>query len=78
VTLIVVLMSIATVEPIEYGLVYSSLTKKVDSGNVYAGGWYFLGPFSSFINFPATLVNMDYTDFPGHKYQPITCRDNDN
>jgi hypothetical protein len=57
--------------------VYSSLTKKIDSSQVYAGGWYFLGPFSSFMTFPATLVNIDYSNFKGSKYPPIACRDGD-
>jgi len=74
--LILILVSIATIEPIEYGLVYNSLTKKVDENTVYAGGWYFLGPFSSFVTFPATLVNIDWTDYEGAQYKPLDLRDN--
>ena len=74
--LIIVLVSIATIEPIEYGLVYNSISKKVDANTVYAGGWYFLGPFSSFVTFPATLVNIDWTDYPDAQYKPLQVRDN--
>jgi hypothetical protein len=65
VILIIVLISIGTVEPIEYGIVYNAISKKVDVETVYPGGWYFIGPVNSFITFPSTLVNLDFTDFPG-------------
>jgi hypothetical protein len=55
VALIIALVSIGTVEPIEYGIVYNAITKTVDTDNVYPGGWYFIGPVMSFVTFPATL-----------------------
>jgi len=63
VILIGLLVSIGTVEPIEYGIVYNAFTKSVDPDKVYPGGWYLIGPINSFITFPATLVNMDFADF---------------
>ena len=42
--LIFVLVSVGTVEPIEYGIVYNSITKTVNTEHVYKGGWYFIGP----------------------------------
>jgi hypothetical protein len=39
VILVLVLVSIGTVEPIEYGIVYNSITKKVDIETIYPGGW---------------------------------------
>lgn len=71
VTLILVLVSIGTVEPIEYGIEYNSFTKKTNSENVYGGGWYMIGPISSFITFPATLVNYDYSDYENSKAKPL-------
>lgn len=62
--LILVLISIGTVEPVEYGLSYNSISKTTDQDNVYAGGWYMIGPFASFKVFPATLVNIDWTHYP--------------
>jgi len=49
--LILVLVSIGTIEPIEYGIEYNSITKKTTEDNVYSGGWYMIGPFSSFLTF---------------------------
>ena len=75
--LIIFLLSIGTIEPIEYGIVYNSITKKVDTENVYQGGWYLIGPVSSFYTFPSTLVNMDFTEFPDAKSKPLLVKDND-
>jgi len=75
--LICLLISIGTVEPIEYGIVYNSLTKTVDSKTVYPGGWYLIGPINSFITFPATLVNLDFADFDGATNRPLVVKDND-
>ena len=38
-----------TVEPIQYGLKYNTISKNIDSSEVYEGGWYIIGPFSKFI-----------------------------
>lgn len=75
--LIFILVSIGTVEPIEYGIIYNSLTKKVDTETIYPGGWYFIGPINSFITYPATLVNMDFTDYDGANARPIIVKDKD-
>ena len=69
--LIFLLVSIGTVEPIEYGLVYSSIKKQVDLDNVYSGGWYLIGPFSSFFVFPSTHINIDFADYPGAQKKPL-------
>jgi len=75
--LIFLLISIGTVEPIEYGIVYNSLTKTVDSKKVYKGGWYLIGPINSFITFPATYVNLDFADFAGATNRPLVVKDSD-
>jgi uncharacterized membrane protein len=77
VALIVLLLSIGTVEPIEYGIVYNAITKSVSADTVYPGGWYFIGPVMSFITFPSTLVNIDFTEFPDAQSRPLTVKDND-
>jgi hypothetical protein len=52
--LIVIVFSTGTVEPIAYGIKYNKFSKNVESNDVYDGGWYFIGPFNSFIQFPKT------------------------
>ena len=55
-----------TVEPIQYGLKYNTLSKNIDAtAGVYEGGWYIIGPFNKFIQFPRTQVNVDFTDLAG-------------
>jgi len=75
--LIFVLVSIGTVEPIEYGIKYNAITKSVDPTKVYTGGWYFIGVFNSFETFPSTLVNMDFASYPGAVAKPIDAKDSD-
>lgn len=77
IALILMLMSIGTVEPIEYGIVYNAITKSVNADSVYPGGWYFIGPVMSFITFPSTLVNLDFTEFPDAQSMPLVVKDND-
>lgn len=64
-------------EPIEYGIKYNAITKKVDTSKVYTGGWYLIGPFNSFETFPSTLVNMDFSDYQGAASTPLIVKDND-
>lgn len=77
VALFLMLMSIGTVEPIEYGIVYNAITKSVNADTVYPGGWYFIGPVMSFITFPSTLVNIDFTEYPDAQSRPLVVKDND-
>ena len=77
VALILMLVSIGTVEPIEYGIVYNAITKSVNADTVYPGGWYFIGPVMSFITFPSTLVNIDFTEYPDAQSPPLVVKDND-
>ena len=77
VVFIVLLTCVSTIEPIEYGIVYNSFSKKIDKDKVYDGGWHWLSPISSFYTFPATLVNLDFTEFPGSASVPINLKDQD-
>lgn len=66
-TLVALMFSAGTVEPIAYGIKYNKFSKNVESQDVYEGGWYLIGPFNSFIQFPKTQVNIDFSDLPGSK-----------
>lgn len=74
ITIGMMVWAVGTVEPIEFGLKYNSITKTVDNSKVYAGGWYFIGPFASFITFPATSVNIDFAEYPKAKSQPLDTK----
>ena len=64
----------ATVEPIQYGLKYNTLSKNIDATEVYEGGWYIIGPLNKFIQFPRTQVNVDFANLTGSKQKPIGVR----
>lgn len=64
----------ATVEPIAYGLKYNTLSKNIDNTTVYDGGWYIIGPFSKFLQFPSTQVNIDFSTLPGSKQGALDAR----
>ena len=66
---------ISTVEPIEYAIKYDTISKSIEKGKVYDGGWYFIGLTSEFRTFPATLINMDFTKYPGANRGPIRLKD---
>jgi hypothetical protein len=67
--------SVGTIEPISYGIKYNKFSRNVESSEVYEGGWYLIGPLNSFIQFPRTQVNLDFSDLPGSQapgYQTTT------
>ena len=72
VTLVILIFSAGTVEPIAYGIKYNKFSKNVESPDVYDGGWYLIGPLNSFIQFPKTQVNIDFSDLPGSKAPGFT------
>ena len=63
-----------TVEPIEYGIKYNTLSKNIDADKVYDGGWYIIWPMNSFITYPATVVNVDFSDYQNSKSTPFAAR----
>ena len=66
--------SAGTVEPIQYGLKYNSISKSIDDTRTYTGGWYLIGPFNSFITYPSTNINVDFSDLPNSKSPPLSTR----
>jgi len=62
VILIVVLFSLGSLKPTEYGLRYNKITKQVDTTYVFQSGRHFIGPFSSLLPFPATVQNLEFSN----------------
>lgn len=63
-----------TVEPTEYGLKYNQMTGNVHRDTAYGGGRYIVGPFTSFIKFPATNILLEYSARKGSQSEQIQCR----
>lgn len=74
VALVLVLISLATVDPTEYGLRYNRFTKTVNEHHVYRGGRHFIGPLSSMLTFPATVQNLEFSERPTRKAPPLSTR----
>lgn len=71
-----IISSFSSLEINEYGLDYSYISKKI--GKVpYTGGFHFLGVGHSFIKYPKTVLNLDYSNHEGADYPPLKSRTND-
>ena len=58
-------LSFGSIEPTEYGILYSKLYKEIDKVNVQEGGLQFVGPFTSLIKFPRTHQVIEFSDYRG-------------
>lgn len=58
--LILMLMSIGTLLPLEYGLTVNCISRQVNAESVYHGGRHLIGPWNSFIPFPSTVVTVTF------------------
>lgn len=54
--------SFASIEQTEYGLLFNSLTAKIDKTHVYSGGFYFIGFIYNFRKFPASIKTITFID----------------
>lgn len=66
--------SFATVSPTEYGIQYSTFSKKIDEGRIYQEGRYFLGLGQSFLIFPRLVQNIEFSNSESRDEGPITAR----
>lgn len=57
---VLLLSSIGTLLPLEYGLTVNCITRQVNSASVYHGGRHMIGPWNSFISFPSTVVTVTF------------------
>ncbi|EGR27141.1 SPFH domain band 7 family protein [Ichthyophthirius multifiliis] len=70
------LSSFNSLEVNEYGLDYSSISKSIGK-KPYSAGIHFLGVGHSFIKFPKTVLNLEYSNHQGADYGPIRSRTSD-
>ena len=47
------------------------MSKTVDTSTVYEGGWYLIGPQNSFVTYPKTKKNIEFSDLPGASAAPL-------
>lgn len=52
--------SVGSLMPLEYGLTINAITRQVNEDFPYQGGRHLIGPWNSFIAFPATMVTVQF------------------
>ena len=71
-----VFFSYSTLDAQEYGLDYSGITKSIDS-KFYGSGYHFLGFGHSFLRYPSTVQNMEFSRETNADRPPIMSRTDD-
>lgn len=69
-------MSYSSLDASEYGLDYSSITKTI-AKDEFGSGYHFLGFGHSFIRYPSTVQNMEFSNEPNADRPPIQSRTED-
>jgi len=54
--------SLGAVPPLYYGIRYNYFNKYADVENVYSAGRHFIGPMNTFVIFPASVQNIEFTN----------------
>jgi hypothetical protein len=57
----ILLISMDSLEPLQYGLTYNKITKTVGE-EVFESGRYIIGPTKGFLVYPASLVTIEFSD----------------
>lgn len=73
--IIIVLMGLASVEPTEYGVVFDTISQKVDVDDVRTNGIYWLGFFKNFQLYPATVLTMEFSNATDAANGPLAVKD---
>ncbi|CAK9013306.1 Vacuolar protein sorting-associated protein 18-like [Durusdinium trenchii] len=73
---LLLLLSVGTLTPLQYGLTVNLITKQVNSDIVYEGGRHLIGPWKSFLAFPSTRVTVSF-DTMKNSQGPLQTRTKD-
>ncbi|CAJ1413809.1 unnamed protein product [Effrenium voratum] len=73
------LLSLQAVPNLHYGIRYNNAQKWADIDNVYTSGRYFIGPWNSFVLFPALVQNVEFSNAfalaaSGNRYPALHTR----
>ena len=71
--MIILLVSMDTLEPLQYGITYNKITKVIGK-DVYISGRYLIGPFKNFIVYPSNLVIIEFSDQRKAVGEPLKTR----
>jgi hypothetical protein len=68
-----ILLSLNSIEPLEYGITYNRFTKSIGS-DVYESGRYILSPITTFFTYPANLITIEFSDRKEATGEPLQTR----
>jgi len=60
-TALFLLLSMASLEPLECGITYNKLTKNIGT-EIYENGRYILSPLHNFIVYPSRYITVEFSD----------------
>jgi regulator of protease activity HflC (stomatin/prohibitin superfamily) len=70
---ILLLISMDSIEPLNYGIQYNKITKSI-STETYENGRYIMLPWKTFITYPSNLVTIEFSDNRGATAEPLQTR----
>jgi regulator of protease activity HflC (stomatin/prohibitin superfamily) len=73
VIILLLLVSLDSLEPLEVGITYNKITKNIGT-ETYESGRYLIGPFKSFLVYPANLVTIEFSDSKSATSEPLQTR----
>lgn len=75
--IIILSISISTVDATQYALKYSTIDQNIDDTHVYSGGRYTIGPFAKFITYPSVAETVEFSYSNLAKERALATRTND-
>lgn len=60
-TAVILLVSMNSLEPLQWGITYNTITKSIGT-DIYESGRYIFWPWEYFIVYPANLVTVEFSD----------------
>jgi hypothetical protein len=72
-TVILLLCSMDTLEPLQAAITLNKITQKTGT-EIYKGGRYLIGPFMTFLRYPTNLITVEFSDQPKASGQPLQTR----
>lgn len=72
-SIIILFISLDSIEPLEYGITYNIFTKTIGT-DVYSSGRYIIGPIKHFIIYPANLITVEFSNNQFAVSSPLQTR----
>jgi regulator of protease activity HflC (stomatin/prohibitin superfamily) len=73
ITVIMLLVSMDSIEPLHYGITYNKITKSIGT-EVYENGRYLIGPIKGFLDYPSNLQTIEFSDSKSATSEPMLTR----